>query len=86
LFAAGDEEPGGEDGARSWERLKQGEIGMVVSALRDGVITGLDRLPRDAELADKGLDEPGMRSKHALIGGQGDGRLDRVEALDDQGR
>src|SRR5262247_4774991 len=35
LFAEGDEQPGGEDGARSWESLEQGEIGMVLSALRD---------------------------------------------------
>ena len=36
LFAEGDEQPGGEDGARSWEGLEQGEIGMALGALRDG--------------------------------------------------
>ena len=82
LFAEGDEEPGGEDGARPWESLEQGEIGMVVSALRDGVIKGLARLQSDPELADKGLDEQGIGSDNALIGRQGGGGLDRVDALD----
>src|SRR5207245_11174718 len=36
LFAEGDEQPGGEDRARSWEGLAQGEIGMALRALRDG--------------------------------------------------
>src|SRR5215813_10538393 len=36
LFAEGDEQPRGEDGARSWEGLEQGEIGMALRALRDG--------------------------------------------------
>ena len=41
LFAEGDEQPGGEDRSRPWEGLEQGEIGMVLRALRDGVVEGL---------------------------------------------
>src|SRR5262245_52903670 len=78
LFAKGDEQPGGEDGTRSWERLEQGELRMVLSALRNGFIKGLDRLQGDPELVDQGLDEQGMRGDNALIGGQGDGGLDGV--------
>ena len=81
LFAEGDEQPGGEDGACPWKGLEQGEIGMVMSALRDGVIKGLDCLQGDPELVDKGLDEQGMRGDNTLIGGQGDGGFDGVDAL-----
>src|SRR5262245_35812851 len=35
LCAAGDEQPGGADGARSWEGLEQGAIGRALRALRD---------------------------------------------------
>ena len=36
LFAKGDEQPRGEDGARSWEGLEEGEIRMALRALCDG--------------------------------------------------
>jgi len=36
LFAEGDEQPGGEDGTCSWERLEQGEISMALRTRRDG--------------------------------------------------
>src|SRR5262245_30515050 len=36
LFTEGDEQPRGKDGACSGEGLEQGEIGMTLSALRDG--------------------------------------------------
>ena len=39
LFAEGDEQPGGEDGARSWQGLEEGEIGMALRALRAGSVT-----------------------------------------------
>ena len=32
LFAEGDEQPGGEDRARSWQGLEEGEIGMALRA------------------------------------------------------
>jgi hypothetical protein len=78
LFAKGDEQPGGKDGPCSWERLEQGEIRMVLRTLRDGMIKGRNCLQGDPELVDKGLDEQGIGSDNALIGGQGDGRLDGV--------
>ena len=51
---------------------------MVLRALRDGVIKGLDCLQGDPELVDEGLDEQGMRGANARIGGQGEGGLDGV--------
>src|SRR5262249_31607895 len=68
LCAAGDEQPGGEDEARSWERLAQGASRMALRALREGVSTGFDRLQGAPELVDKRLDEQGMGSDTALIG------------------
>ena len=44
LFPKGDEQPGGEDGACTREGLEEGEIGMTLGPLRDGVVKGLDRL------------------------------------------
>ena len=59
LFTKGDEQPGGEDGPRAREGLDEGEIGRTLGTLRDGVVTGLDRLEGHAQLADQGLDAPG---------------------------
>jgi hypothetical protein len=70
-FAAGDAQPGGDDGTRAWERLGQGAIGVVLGALGAGVRTGLERLPGAPALIDQGLAEQGMGGDHALIGGQG---------------
>ncbi len=81
LFATGDEQPGGTDGACPWERRAQGAIGMAVSALREGMIKGLARRQGDPEVVDKGLDEHGMRGDTPRIGGQGGGGFDGVEAL-----
>jgi len=47
------------------------------------VVKGLDRLPGGPELADEGVNEPPMGGDEALIEGQGDGRLDGVEARRD---
>ncbi len=44
LFPKGDEQPGGEDGPCAREGLEEGEIGMTLGTLRDGVVKGLDRL------------------------------------------
>ena len=44
LFTKGDEQPGGEDGPRAREGLAEGEIGMTLGTLHDGVVKGLDRL------------------------------------------
>src|SRR5262252_6410780 len=55
LFTEGDEQPGGEDRARSWEGLEQGEIGMALSALRNGSVEIGDGLQGDPELGDEGL-------------------------------
>ena len=81
LFAEGDEEAGSEDGASAWEGLEQGEVGMALGALRDGLVEVLDRVQGDPELADEGLHEQRMGGDDALIGGHGGGSLDGVDAL-----
>jgi hypothetical protein len=86
LFAKGDAQPGGEDGPCSWERLDQGAIWMALRTRRAGMIKGRHGLPGDPEWVAQGLDEPGLGSANALIGGQGAGRLDGVAALGDDVR
>ena len=81
LCAAGDEEARSADGASARQGLEQGEVGMVLGALRDGVIEVLDRVQGDTELAREGLHEQRMGGDDALIGGQGGGSCDGVEAL-----
>ena len=81
LFAEGDEEAGSEDGASAWEGLEQGEVGMALGALRDGLVEVLDRVQGDPGLADEGLHEQRMGGDDALIGGHGGGSLDGVDAL-----
>jgi hypothetical protein len=85
-FATGDEQPGGEDGPCAWERLAQGAVGRALRTLREGILQGRNRRHGDPELVDKGLDEHGMGSDNALIGRQGEGGLDRLEALCDDVR
>ena len=67
----------------AWTR---GTIGRALRARRDGVIQGLHRLQGAPELVDQGLDAHGMGSDNARIRGQGDGRLDGVEARCDHVR
>ena len=38
LFAEGDEETRGKDGASAWEGVKQGEVGMALGALGNGLV------------------------------------------------
>jgi hypothetical protein len=80
VFAKGDEQPGGADGPRSWERLEQGESRRALRPRRDSLLTGLDRLHGDPELVAKGRDAQSMGSENARIGEQGEGRLAGVEA------
>jgi hypothetical protein len=81
LFAAGDEEPGGKDGASTREGLAPGEVGMTLGLLCDGVVKVLDRLQGGPQLADEGVHEEHIGGDDTLIGGQGEGRLDGVDAL-----
>jgi hypothetical protein len=80
LFAQGDAQPGGQDGAGSCERLEQGAIRLALRTLRAGMIKGRHRLPGASEWGDKGRDKPGMGRANARIGGQGEGRLEGVVA------
>ena len=68
LFAEGDEQPGGEDGARSWEGLEQGEIGRGLRALCNGGVEIGDGLQGDPELGDQGLHQERMGHDDACIG------------------
>src|SRR5262245_38212193 len=54
---------------------------MPLGMLRNGVVKVLDRLQGGPELADEGLHEQHIGGDDALIGGQGDGSLDGVDAL-----
>src|SRR2546428_4673728 len=83
LFAEGDEQPGGEDGARSWEGLEQGEIGMVLRALRDGGIEIGDGLQGGPELGNEGLHQERIGRDDAFIGSEGCGRFDGLDTLGD---
>jgi hypothetical protein len=80
-FAEGDEEAGSDDGASAWKGLEQGAVGMALGALRDGLVAVLDGVQGDPELADAGLHESRRGGDDALIGGQGGGSLDGVDAL-----
>ena len=71
LFAEGDEQPGGEDGARSWQGLEEGEIGMALRALRAGSVDIGDSLQGDPELSDEGLHQERMGRDDTVIGGEG---------------
>ena len=78
-FAKGDEQPGGEDRARAWEGLEQGDSGMALSALRDdGVASGEGR-HGDTELGDEGLHQERMGRDDACIGGEGGGRCEGLD-------
>ncbi len=81
--AEGDEEPGGKDGARPWQGLEQGEIGMALGTLGDGVVEGLESVQGDTELADKGLDEQNIGGDDARIAGQRRGRFYGLETFCD---
>ena len=83
LFAEGDEQPGGEDGPCSWEGLEQGEIGMALSALRDGGVAIGDGPHGDPELGDEGLHQERMGGNDAFISGEGGRRLDGLDTLCD---
>ncbi len=81
LLPEGNQEARSKDGSRAGEGLKQGEIGMPLGALRDGMIKGLDCVQGHAKLTDQGLDEQGIGGDDALISGQGRRGFDGVNAL-----
>jgi hypothetical protein len=59
---------------------------MALRTLRDSLRKGLERRQGNPELVAQGLDEQGMGSDNALIGGPGAGRLEGVEARCDDVR
>jgi len=82
-FAEGGKKSGGQDGASTWQGVKQGKVGMALGILRTGVVEGVDGWPGDAELAGKSLNQEGSGGDDALLGGQRGGALDGLEALVD---
>src|SRR5215510_8125991 len=81
LCAEGDEPPGGEDGARAWAGLEQGEIGRALRALcASSVEIGAGR-QGDPELGDEGLPHERRGCDDACIGGERGGRCDGLETL-----
>jgi hypothetical protein len=82
-FAAGDEQPGGKDRARTWKGLEQGASGMALGTLGDGVVEGLDSVQGDTERADKGLDAQGLGSADVLIAGHRRGRFYGLDTFGD---
>ena len=78
LLTKGDEKTRGKDGASTGESVKQREVRMALGTLGNGLIALLDSLQGDAEWADEGLDQEGIGSDDALIGGQGGGARDGV--------
>jgi hypothetical protein len=74
LCTAGDEQPGGEDGARAWEGLEPGDIGVALGALGTG-------LQGDPELGHERLHQERMRRNDAFIGGEGCRRFDSLDTL-----
>jgi hypothetical protein len=83
LFAKGDEEAGSKDWPSTWEGLEEGEVGMALGALCGGSIEVGNGLQGDAQLGHPCLDQQGIGSDDALIGGQRRGALDGLEALRD---
>ena len=83
LCAAGDEEPGGADGARAWEGLEQGAIAMGLRARRDGGVASGDGLPGDTALGHKGLHQERLGHDDAVSGRERWGGFDGLETLGD---
>jgi hypothetical protein len=87
LCAEGHEQPGGEDGPRSWERLEQGAIGRALRALGEGGVASSDGLQGGMELGDEGLHQERMGRADTGSGGAGWGRCEGLETRgDDSGR
>jgi hypothetical protein len=81
LFAKGHEEAWGEDGAGTWERLKEGEVGMGWGQLCNSAVEVLDRLQGGTELGHKGADQADMGRDDSLVCRERHGRLNRLKAL-----
>ena len=80
-FAEGHEETRGEDGAGTWERLKEGEVGIGWGQLCNSAVEVLDRLQGGTELGHKGADQADMGRDDALVCRERHGRLHRLKAL-----
>jgi hypothetical protein len=85
LFAEGDKEAGGQDGAGARQSLTQGEGRMALGALCNSVGNAVDGVHGHAPLRDEGVDQEGLGSAEALIGGHWCGALDGLQALVDDG-
>ena len=85
LCAKGHEEARGKDRTGAWQGVKQGAVGMVLGALRDGVVEVGNGRHGDTELGDEGLHQEHIGGDDAVIGGQRARTLDGLEAGGDHG-
>jgi hypothetical protein len=83
LFADGDKETWGKDGAGARQSSKQGEVRRALGAWHTGFVTGVDGWQGHAKLRHEGVDQEGSGRDDALIGGQGWGALDGLHAVVD---
>ena len=85
LFPKGAEEAGGQDRPSAWQGVKQGEVGMALGGRGDSFLDVCAPLQGDTEWGNEGLPQEGIGSEDAIIGGQGCGTLDGLEAGGDEG-
>jgi hypothetical protein len=80
LCAEGDEEAGSTNGSGPWQGVKHREGGMVLGALRHGLVEVGNGLQHDAEWGDEGVPQENLGGEDAVIGGERHGPLDGLEA------
>src|SRR5262249_58648777 len=83
-FSEGDEQAGSKHGPSPWQGIKQREVGMVLSALCDGLVEVGNGLQGDPELGDAGVHEEDIGGDDDVIGGQRSGALDGLDAGGDK--
>src|SRR5262245_21764964 len=87
LFAKGYEEAWRKDGTGTWQGGTPREVGMVLGALRDGLIEVGNGLQGDTDGSHEGLHQEGVGDNDAFIRGQCHSVLDGLDAgSDDVGR
>ena len=79
------QEPRGQDRPGPWQGVKPGQGRLCLGAWRPGVVAVFASVQRDAELADKGVDQQRSGGHDARIRGQGDGTLEGLETGGDDG-
>jgi hypothetical protein len=81
VFPESDEEAGSKDRTSARQGGKQGEVGMLLGAVRKGVVEVGNGMQEGSELGNERLDEERMRGDNACIGREGRRVLDGLDAL-----